>query len=233
MSDVVPLTAGADEELVPCDLSDKRAVDALVQGCDAVVHMGGIAVEGPFEPILEANIRGVFHVYEAVRRHGVRRVVFASSNHVTGFYGRSDVVDVDRPRRPDGYYALSKGFGEDLSRFYYDRYGVETVCIRIGASYPEPTDPRMLITWLSHADLTELVRLSLTVANVGHKIVYGVSRNRDVWWDNRTAADLGFAAQDTSEAFRSKIERQAFEPETDAAARYQGGAWVCAGPFGD
>jgi len=103
----------------------------------------------------------------------------------------------------------------------------------MGSSYPEPTDLRMLITWLSHSDLTELVRLSLTTHDVGHTVVYGVSRNLDVWWNNRTAANLGFVAKDTSEAFRTKVESGATDCETSAAARYQGGAWVCAGPFGD
>ena len=102
------------------------------------MHLGGVSIERPFEEILEANIKGVFHIYEGARRHGVKRVVFASSNHVIGFYKQDEVLDADSPRRPDGYYGLSKSFGEDLSRFYFDRYGIETVCLRIGSSFPEP-----------------------------------------------------------------------------------------------
>ncbi len=232
LSDVAAMRAAdAQEELVPCDLADKAAVNALVQGCDAIVHLGGVSVERPFEEILEANIKGMFHIYEAARVHGVRRVVFASSNHVVGFHKQSDVLDVDGVKRPDSYYGLSKAYGEDLSRFYFDRYGVETVCIRIGSSFPEPKDRRMLVTWLSYRDLTELVRCSLFAPQVGHTIVYGMSNNRDAWWDNAQAAHLGFKAQDSSEPFRAKVEAVPALDEADPERMYQGGGFVKAGPF--
>jgi uronate dehydrogenase len=223
--------AGEDEEVVPCDLADKQAVDELVRGCDAIVHLGGVSVERPFEEILDANIRGVFHIYEGARRHGVKRVVFASSNHVIGFHKQGEMLDADSPRRPDGYYGLSKSYGEDLSRFYFDRYGIETACIRIGSSFPEPKDRRMLVTWLSYDDLTELVRSCLYAPTLGHTIVYGMSANRDTWWDNRGAQHLGFTARDSSEPFRAKVEQQPPLDENDPVRIYQGGAFVKAGPF--
>ena len=105
------------EEVVQADLADAAQVDAMVQGCDAIVHMGGISVEAPFAAILQANIVGAYHLYEAARRHGVRRIVFASSNHVTGFYRQDEVVGLKDPARPDGLYGLSKAFGEDQSRY--------------------------------------------------------------------------------------------------------------------
>jgi uronate dehydrogenase len=232
LSDIAPMSpAGTAEEVIPCNLADKAAVDRLVRGCDAVVHLGGVSVERPFEEILEANIKGVFHIYEGARRHGVKRVVFASSNHVTGFHKQGELLDADSPRRPDGYYGLSKSYGEDLSRFYFDRYGIETACLRIGSSFPEPRDRRMLITWLSYRDLTELVRCCLFAPGLGHTVVYGVSANRDHWWDNSKAAHLGFVAQDSSEPFRAKVESQAPLNPADPAARFQGGAFVEAGPF--
>ncbi|RXN90651.1 NAD-dependent dehydratase [Achromobacter aloeverae] len=232
LSDVRPLDpAGPGEEVIPCDLADARAVDALVDGVDAIVHMGGVSVERPFEEILPANIQGVYNLYESARRHGVKRVVFASSNHVTGFYRQGQVIDADAPVRPDGYYGISKAFGENLSRFYYDRYGIETVCLRIGSSFPEAQDRRMLITWLSYDDLTRLIAQSLFTPNVGHTIVYGVSANRESWWDNSRATHLGYAPQDNSEPFRAKAEAQPPLAPDDPAARYQGGAFVKAGPF--
>ena len=79
--------------------------------------------------------------------------------------------------RPDGHYGLSKAFGENLARFYFDRYGIETVCLRIGSSFPEPKDRRMLATWLSYDDLERLVVASLTAPVVGHSVVYGMSDN--------------------------------------------------------
>jgi uronate dehydrogenase len=232
VSDIAPLgSAAAHEETAPCDLADKAAVDALVAGCDAVVHLGGVSVERPFEEILGPNIQGIFHLYEAARRHGVKRIVFASSNHVIGFHRQGEMLDADSPRRPDGYYGLSKAYGEDLSRFYFDRYGIETACLRIGSSFPEPRDRRMLVTWLSYRDLTELVRCCLFAPKLGHTIVYGASANRDRWWDNAQAAHLGFVPRDSSEPFRAQAEAAANPPADDPAALYQGGGFVKAGPF--
>ena len=232
LSDIASMDPpGPGEETIECDLADKAAVDALVKGCDAIVHLGGVSVERPFEEILEANIKGVFHLYEGARRHGAKRVVFASSNHVIGFHPQGQTIDADCPKRPDGYYGLSKSYGEDLSRFYFDRYGIETACLRIGSSFPEPKDRRMLITWLSYRDLTELVRACLFAPNLGHTIVYGMSANRDTWWDNGKAAHIGFQPQDSSEQFRAKVETLPPLDASDPAARFQGGAFVKMGPF--
>jgi uronate dehydrogenase len=234
LSDIAAMEpAGEGEEVVPCNLADKKGVDELVRGCDAIVHLGGVSVERPFEEILDANIRGVFHIYEGARRHGAKRVVFASSNHVIGFHKQGEMLDADSPRRPDGYYGLSKSYGEDLSRFYFDRYGIETACIRIGSSFPEPKDRRMLVTWLSYADLTELVRCCLYAPKLGHTVVYGMSANRDTWWDNSKAAHLGFQPRDSSEPFRAKVEAQPPLAPDDPLRTHQGGAFVKLGPFED
>ncbi|KQR62591.1 NAD(P)-dependent oxidoreductase [Acidovorax sp. Leaf160] len=236
LSDIAPIPPAATdrqaaEEIVPCNLADKAAVDALVQGCDAIVHLGGVSVERPFEEILEANIKGVFHIYEAARRHNVRRVVFASSNHVIGFYRQTERIDANARRRPDGYYGLSKSFGEDMASFYFDRYGIETVSLRIGSSFPEPKDRRMMSTWLSYDDLTQLVGKALFTPNVGHTVVFGASDNRDAWWDNHAAAHLGYRPQDSSERFRAQVESRPAPAATDPAAIYQGGAFTAQGPF--
>jgi uronate dehydrogenase len=233
VSDLQPMApAGAGEEVVIAALEDATAVDAMVAGCDAIVHLGGISVEGPFLPIVQANIVGVWNLYEASRRHRVRRVVFASSNHVTGFYRQDEVVSPRDPMRPDGHYGLSKAFGENLSRFYFDRYGIETVCLRIGSSFPAPKDRRMLATFLSYDDLERLVTASLTAPVVGHSVVYGVSDNARTWWDNTSARHLGFRAEDSSEPFRAAVEaRQAAADRDDPAALFQGGAFVVQGPF--
>ena len=219
------------EELILCNLADKAAVDQLVAGCDAIVHMGGVSVERPFEEILEANIKGVFHIYEGARRHGVNRVIFASSNHAIGFYRQNETIDASVPRRPDGYYGLSKAYGEEMANFYFDRYGIETVSIRIGSSFPVVKDRRMMHTWISARDLTELIRCGLVAPHVGHTIVYGISDNKRVWWDNRLAAHLNFVARDTSELFREQVEQQPVPAADDPVAVYQGGAFTAQGPF--
>ena len=173
----------------------------------------------------------MFHIYEAARRHGVKRVIFASSNHVTGFYEQTETIDALSPRRPDGYYGLSKSYGEDMASFYFDRYGIETVSIRIGSSFEEPLNRRMMSTWLSYRDLTQLIGKALFASNVGHTVVYGMSANKDVWWDNRCADYLGYVAQDSSEVFRAKVETQPPVASNDPVAVYQGGAFVAQGPF--
>lgn len=233
LSDLAPIEGieGDQYEIQTANLADKQSLYHLVQDVDAIVHLGGISVERPFEEILEANIKGTYNLYEAARKQGVKRIIFASSNHVIGFYPQSEHLDSRVPKKPDGYYGLSKSFGEDLASFYYDRYGIETVSLRIGSSFPEPRDRRMLSTWLSYADLTDLVVKALFTPNVGHTIVYGVSNNRDLWWDNSQAQHLGWTPKDSSEPFRESIEQQPPLDPKDPSAIYQGGAFTAKGPF--
>jgi uronate dehydrogenase len=232
LSDVIDLgPARAGEEIMQCDLADKPAVLRMLEGVDAVLHFGGISLEEKFEPIMQANILGLANLYEAVHKAGVRRVVYASSNHVTGFYRTTETVDADMPLRPDGFYGLSKCFGEALSRYYYDRFGIETVCLRIGSSFPEPKNARMLTTFLSYDDLVELIRCSLFTPRVGHTITYGISDNDAIWWDNSKAAHLGFRPKDSSRTYADRFPATAERPsDEDPATIYQGGPFVTAGP---
>ena len=229
---VSPGEPAAFEEVVLADLADAAAVSEMVRGVDAIVHMGGMSVEGPFGPILQANILGVYNLYEAARVHGVKRVVFASSNHVTGFYRQSETITADQPPRPDGLYGVSKAFGEDLSRFYFDRYGIETACVRIGSSFPEPKDRRMLATWLSFDDLHRLITACLSTPVLGHTIIFGMSDNAVTWWDNAQARHVGYVPQDSSDVFRDAVYARTAAPDlSDPAVQFQGGAFVRTGPF--
>lgn len=227
-------TAAEGEELVHVDLADRAAVHQLLDGVDVVVHMGGISTEQAWSAILDANIAGAVHLYEAARTHGIKRIVFASSNHVTGFYRQDEVISPKDPVRPDGFYGLSKAFGEGLAQLYWDRFGIETVSLRIGSCFPAPRDRRMLATWLSYDDVERLVMAALSAPVVGHSIIYGVSDNPLTWWDNTSAKHVGFRPQDSSEPFRAEIEqRQSTIDASDPATRYQGGAFVRTGPFFD
>ena len=220
------------EELVRCDLSDKAAVMALMEGVDAVLHFGGISTEAPFEDIMQANILGVANLYEAAHKHGVRRLMFASSNHAIGYYRTTDMLDANMPTRPDSMYGVSKVFGEQMSRYYYDRFGIETVCIRIGSSFPQPANKRMMSTYLSYDDLTELLRCSLFAPRVGHTIVFGMSDNDSVWWDNRYAAHLGYRPKDSSAKFAHLFpDTCEFPPQDDVTTVYQGGKFLLDGPM--
>jgi uronate dehydrogenase len=220
------------EEVAVADLADADAVLSMMQGVDAIIHLGGVSVESPFNPILQANIIGAYNLYEAARKQGVKRVVFASSNHVTGFYKQSETITADQPARPDGLYGLSKAFGEDLSRLYFDRYGIETACVRIGSSFPEPRDRRMLATWLSFDDLHRLITACLTTPVLAHTIIFGMSNNAVTWWDNSRARHVGYVPQDSSDVFREAVYAKTPPPDlSDPAAQYQGGAFVRTGPF--
>ncbi len=224
--------AGEQEELVLADLADASAVMGMMQGVDAVVHMGGVSTEAAFEPILQGNILGVYNLYEAARKQGVKRIVFASSNHVTGFYKQSETINASHPPRPDSLYGVSKAFGEDLSRFYFDRYGIETACVRIGSSFPEPKDRRMLATWLSFDDLHRLITACLTTPVLGHSIIFGMSNNAVTWWDNSQANHIGYKAQDSSDIFKDAMYSRTQAPDlTSPVAQFQGGGFVQAGPF--
>ncbi len=223
--------AGPGEEIMCCDLANNGAVLQLLEGVDAVLHFGGISVEDRFEPIMQANILGLYNLYEAVHKAGVRRVVYASSNHAMGFYRTTEIVDADAPVRPDGFYGVSKCFGEALSRYYYDRFGIETVCVRIGSAFPEPKTRRMMTSYLSYDDLVELLRCALFTPRVGHTIVYGTSDNDTTWYDNRKAAHLGYKPKDSSRPFAHLFPDTAQRPPADDPTTiFQGGPFVTAGP---
>ena len=224
--------AGPGEEVVIAALEDKAAMQALLKGVDAVVHMGGVSTEKTWESILGANIVGMVNLYEAARANGVKRIVFASSNHVTGFYRQDQLVSPQDPVRPDGFYGLSKAFGENLAQLYWNKHGIETVSLRIGSSYAEPKDRRMLATWMSFDDTERLIVAALSAPVVGHSILYGMSDNAMTWWDNTSARHIGYRPKDSSEKFRAAVEaRQPTIDPTQPAALHQGGAFVTQGPY--
>lgn len=218
--------AGAGEEAQIVALEDGQAVHALLEGVDAVVHFAGVMAE-KWDALLAANVVGLYNLYEAARKQGVRRIVYASSNHATGFHRTDEVISPKDPQRPDSIYGLTKTWGENIARLYYDRYGIETACLRIGSAFPEPTDLRMLATWLSYADLARLVRACLTAPVVGHTVIYGVSRNSRCWWDNSGAGHIGYEPQDSADVFREALEARLppLDPRDEAVIR-QGGAYV-------
>ncbi|MFQ5773557.1 MAG: NAD-dependent epimerase/dehydratase family protein [Kiloniellaceae bacterium] len=232
LSDIAPLGAAeAGEELCPADLRDFAAVERTMAGVDAVVHLGGVPEEDAWEPIHEVNIVGCYHVFEAARRHGVKRVVFASSNHVIGYYRRARRIGPDAPPRPDGRYGVSKLFGEGLGRLYADKHGIGCVALRIGSFQPEPKNVRMLSTWISHRDTVQLVRRALDAPDVHFEVVYGVSANARAWWDNPGAARIGYEPRDDAEDFAGEIlAQQSPEDEPETERLFHGGPF-CAMEF--
>ncbi|MEL6266352.1 MAG: NAD(P)-dependent oxidoreductase [Pseudomonadota bacterium] len=235
LSDVVAMDpAGPGEEVVEADLGDLAAMEALVDGCDGIIHFGGVSVEDRFEAILEANLRGTYHLYEAARRRGSPRIVFASSNHAIGFHTRETRLDADAVLRPDSLYGVSKCYGEAMARLYHDKFGIETAIVRIGSCFPEPKDHRMLATWLSHDDFVRLMECVFRAPRLGCPVIYGASANDEAWWDNGRTAYLGWRPQDNAETFRAALDaRMTPPPADDPAVRYQGGGFAAAGHFED
>ncbi|KND24287.1 NAD-dependent epimerase/dehydratase family protein [Streptomyces acidiscabies] len=232
--DLVPVDG--DPGAITADLTDRDALREAVRGVDAIVHLAGISLESSFEKILRANIEGTYNLYEAARAEGVRRIVFASSNHVLGYTPRpregDPLIPVDTPRRPDTFYGLSKSFGEDLAQLYWDRHGLETVSVRIGSCFAEPTSVRMLSIWLSPADGARLFHAALTAENVGHTVVHGSSANTRLWWDLTSARALGYDPQDDSEPYAEKlIAEQGELQEGNEAHAYLGGGFVTDPPI--
>jgi len=195
------------EEVMVGDITDLAFARSAIAGCDACVHLAAIPVEAPFDQILHANLRGAWTVFEAARLEGSERIVFASSNHATGFYPITRHVKVSDPVRPDTYYGVSKAFGEALGSMYHDKFGLRVACIRIGSALPRPLDERHLSTWLSPGDLTRLVTACLTSPELGFAVVYGVSRNRRGWWDLEPGRRLGYEPQDDSEVYADEVEK--------------------------
>jgi uronate dehydrogenase len=218
--------AAPHEEIVSCELADYDAVLAAMQGVDAVVHFGGASRDNPFDVILQSSIRGSFNIYEAARLSGVKRIVYASSIHAVGYYPREEVIDSAVAHRPDTLYGLSKCFCEDLARLYFDKYGMESVCLRICSSFERPVDRRMLGTWMSFADCVLMVERALLTPRVGFTIAYGVSNNREASVSNRLATHLGYVPRDSADDYRAEVEAK--DPPGDPhrpAIKFVGGAF--------
>lgn len=230
--DMFPIEGEPDA--ITADLGDKDALREAVRGVDAIIHLAGISLEASFDKILRANIEGTYNLYEAALAEGVRRIVFASSNHAVGFTPRplpgDPLIPIDTPRRPDTFYGLSKSFGEDLAQLYWDRHGLETVSVRIGSCFPEPTSVRMLSVWMSPADGARLFDAALTAENVGHTVIHGSSDNTRLWWDLTTARSLGYAPQDDSEEYAAKLIAEHGELDPDNPDHAHLGGHFCTNP---
>ena len=230
--DTVPITPGPGEEAVTASVTD---LDAMTQACRnaaAVVHLAGIPGEAPWQQIREVNIDGTYAVFEAARRAGVGRVVFASSNHAVGFTPRADfpVPDYAFPA-PDTYYGVSKAAGEALASLYHSRYGINAVCIRILTCAERPPNVRALSTWLSPDDAGRLFEACLSAPSPGYRVVFGVSANtRGGWVSLDEARALGYEPRDDAEVYAAKIIAADGDPDPDdPVLAYLGGEFTLPG----
>jgi uronate dehydrogenase len=220
LSDARPIEPvnGTGETFVAANLVDADEVAKAVEGVDAIVHLGGHPDEAPFEELLGPNVTGTFNIFESARQAGVTRVVYASSNHVTGFYTAAERLVGNEPARPDTLYGATKALGEALGRLYADKFGLQVIAVRIGSFEAQPREGRHLSTWLSHRDAVRLFRACLAPGDLSFLTIYGVSANTRSWWPLGEAAKiLGYEPQDDAEAYAAEL---AEDPETLQGGRF-------------
>lgn len=220
--------AAAHEEIMPCELGDFDGVMKVVEGCDAIVHFGAAPVERPWAEVLESSIVGGYNVYEAARQHGVKRIIYASSIHSVGYERRENGADTDTAHNPDTLYGVSKCFVEDLAKLYFNKWGIESACLRINSCFPKPVDRRHMATWLSFDDLVHLVERCLVSERIAHTVVYGISDNQESFFSNQKVAHLGYRPKDNAEVYREEVEAKVPPGDPfDPAVEYVGG-FLCA-----
>ena len=196
------------ETYVKADLTSLDDMTALLEGANMVVHFGAYGDEAPFDTILGPNIIGAYNVWEAAYKNGVRRVVYASSIHAVGMHAKNDFIGTDAPHRPDTFYGLAKCFAEDLASMYWDKRGIEAVCMRI-LSAANVGNPRAVGSWLSYDDLIQLVTRAIDTPVTGFAVIYGVSNNDRTPVDNAKASFLGYRPKDNAEQFASEVFAEA------------------------
>ncbi|HEX3346735.1 MAG TPA: NAD(P)-dependent oxidoreductase [Acetobacteraceae bacterium] len=224
-TDIAPFPGDLPKEatFTRADLNDGTDILRLAESCGMILHFGGVSVERPFEEVIGPNIRGLYHIYEAARREGAR-VLFASSNHSIGFHERSEPLDADTQFLPDGYYGLSKAYGELMGRMYWFKHGVESVLVRIGSCFPEPTNARMLSTWLSYDDLTQLCIRATLAPKTGCAVIWGASANARTYWHHDARESLGWTPKDSADPFAGQLGSKVSGDPVEE--RYQGGAYT-------
>ncbi len=224
--DVAAITAGPGEEVIQASITDLAALTDACGGADAVLHLAGLAAEAAWDRIAEVNIQGTYAVFEAARRAGVGRVVFASSNHAVGFTPAADFPAADYAfPMPDTYYGVSKVAGEALAALYHYRYGLEAICLRILSCTDRPRTIRELSTWLSPDDTGRLFEACLTADKPGFRVAYGVSANaRGGWVSLDEARALGYEPLDDAERFAHDVIASSGPPDpADPVQAHLGG----------
>jgi uronate dehydrogenase len=221
------------EELVDVDVLDRDAIAKAVQDVDAILHLGGISTEAPFEDVLEVNVVGTHNVLRAAIDAGVSKVILASSNHAVGFYRRdqippgTDGLPDDLLPRPDTFYGWSKAAIEALGALYHHRHGLDVTVMRIGSCFPEPPDTRALATWLAAEDAAQLIELCLAQPGSDYRMFWAVSDNTRRWWSMAGAEALEYRSAHDAERFAADRISRFGEPDlSDPVHQYVGGAYI-------
>ncbi len=212
------------------DCLDPNVVDAAVQGIDAVVHLAGNPGEDSLPNTLVSHVHTTGVILDAMVRHNVGKVAFASSNHAVGRSPRQELLLTATRPRPDTFYGVAKVATEALLSLYADRYDMTAVAMRIGSFLPSPTNRRALETWLSPDDCVRMVQAAITLAPKGFHVWYGISANTRGWWDLEPGRELGFDPVDNSEEFIDQVRTR---PTDDEEAGYAGGEFALPAAYRD
>ncbi|MGH8140416.1 MAG: NAD-dependent epimerase/dehydratase family protein [Steroidobacteraceae bacterium] len=204
--DRIPIaTRRANVANIAADLSDGPALERAMRDVGCVIHLAAIPEESPFEDLVRPNILGTYAVFEAARRAGVERVIFASSIQAVGFHRMECGVAQDSRIRPSGFYGVTKAFGEALASLYADKFGISVACLRIASFEPEPQDQRHLSTWLSPADCVRLFRACIEAPRFSFIMAYGVSANEASIVSDAVPSAIDYRPRDNAESFRSTL----------------------------
>ncbi|WP_025719516.1 NAD-dependent epimerase/dehydratase family protein [Paenibacillus sp. 1-18] len=213
--------------IVEMDIHDAARLDDLTRGVDTVLHFAWIKDEGDFlGKVLSGNVSGAYKLYEAAVQNGVRRIIFASSNHATGFYKVGETVNVEDPCRPDSFYGLSKCYIELLGRLYADQGKISSFNIRIG-NFPgddQPHSERAAHIWISERDMLHLTICSIEArSDMGYLNLYGTSANTDNYYDISYLEELiGYKPQDNAAELLEQAQKNGFRVKQDETT-FQGG----------
>jgi uronate dehydrogenase len=229
LSDMAPVPDVMGLPFRQAQLGSMAEVQAVVAGIDGIVHLGGFSVEGPWETILNANIVGCYNLFEAARLAGVKRIIFASSNHAVGFYPREETIPAEAPPLPDSRYGVSKAFGEALGALYAMKHGIGVTSLRIGNVGEVPIDVRRLSIMLHPEDLVQLIRIGLEHPDIVNEVFYGISGNTRAWYDNTRAEAFGYKPKHDAEKQKTHAETEQKNLKPDAVGdMYQGGGFCSA-----
>jgi len=229
--DKAPIQHGGEAESIVADLSDAAALERAMHGVDQLIHLAAIPGEAPFEELLEPNILGTYAVFEAARKAGVKRILYASSIQAVGFHRLQGGVTQDSRIRPSGYYGVAKAFGEALGSLYADKFGISVACLRIASFEAQPADQRHLSTWFSHADCVRLFRACIEAPHFSFVTVYGVSANQHSVVHDSVPAAIDYRPQDNAEPFRAALDHPDAAPT--ATTLFAGGEFCGRGFVGD
>ena len=228
-----PGALAPNETWAVADCAEMEQVAPLMDGAEMVVHFAAIPDERSFEELLRPNFLSSYVIWEAAHKAGARRVVYASSVHAIGMHETNAGIDTDAPHRPDTFYGLSKCFTEDMARMYWEKRGLEAVCIRIFSGTETPQNPRALGTWLSRGDLVHMVERAVDTPTTGYCVVFGISANDRAPVSNAKVSFLGYRPKDNAEAYAADILAKAATPDPLSLAQMRLGGPFATVPLGE